>query len=73
MYTIDNEKLAEVTRIINAETDPKATEELIEAEICGDWNEGAAKARLLQMFEAVGLEDAWTTATRRRLSTILFG
>ncbi len=38
-----------------------------------DWNEGAAKARLLQMFEAVGLEDAWTTATRRRLSTILFG
>lgn len=41
MYTIDAEKLADVTRILNAETDPKATEELVEAEICGDWNEGA--------------------------------
>jgi putative thioredoxin len=38
-----------------------------------DWNEGAAKARLLQMFEAIGLEDPWVAATRRRLSTILFG
>lgn len=38
-----------------------------------EWNEGAAKAKLLQIFEAVGLEDAWVSATRRRLSTILFG
>ncbi len=38
-----------------------------------EWNEGAAKARLLQIFEAVGLEDPWVSATRRRLSTILFG
>lgn len=38
-----------------------------------EWNEGAAKAKLLQIFEAVGLEDAWVAATRRRLSTILFG
>jgi putative thioredoxin len=38
-----------------------------------DWNEGAAKARLLQMFEAIGLEDPWVAATRRQLSTILFG
>jgi putative thioredoxin len=37
------------------------------------WNDGAAKARLLQMFEAVGLEDPWVAATRRRLSLILFG
>lgn len=37
------------------------------------WNEGAAKAKLLQMFEAVGLEDAWVAAQRRRLSLILFG
>ena len=28
---------------------------------------------LLQIFEAVGLEDAWVAARRRRLSTILFG
>ncbi|MEQ1542413.1 MAG: tetratricopeptide repeat protein [Novosphingobium sp.] len=38
-----------------------------------EWNDGAAKAKLLQIFEAVGLEDPWVTATRRRLSLILFG
>jgi putative thioredoxin len=38
-----------------------------------EWNEGAAKARLLQIFEAVGLEDPWVAARRRRLSTVLFG
>jgi putative thioredoxin len=37
------------------------------------WNEGAARARLLQIFEAVGLEDPWVAATRRKLSLILFG
>lgn len=37
------------------------------------WNEGAAKAKLLQIFEAVGLEDPWVAANRRRLSLILFG
>ncbi|MEY2944026.1 MAG: thioredoxin [Pseudomonadota bacterium] len=37
------------------------------------WNEGAARAKLLQIFEVVGLEDAWVSAMRRRLSTILFG
>jgi putative thioredoxin len=37
------------------------------------WNEGAAKARLLQIFEAVGLEDPWVAAQRRRLSILLFG
>ncbi|HOB14719.1 MAG TPA: tetratricopeptide repeat protein [Novosphingobium sp.] len=38
-----------------------------------EWNDGAAKARLLQMFEVVGLEDPWVAAQRRRLSLILFG
>ncbi|MFD2580547.1 tetratricopeptide repeat protein [Novosphingobium colocasiae] len=38
-----------------------------------EWNEGAAKAKLLQIFEVVGLEDPWATTTRRKLSTILFG
>ena len=37
------------------------------------WNEGAARARLLQIFEAIGLEDPWVAATRRKLSTVLFG
>ena len=37
-----------------------------------DWNDGAARARLLKLFEAVGLGDAWVSAQRRRLSAILF-
>ncbi|MFN9376395.1 MAG: tetratricopeptide repeat protein [Novosphingobium sp.] len=38
-----------------------------------EWNEGAARAKLMQIFEAVGLEDPWVTATRRKLSLVLFG
>ncbi|PIW55852.1 MAG: co-chaperone YbbN [Sphingomonadales bacterium CG12_big_fil_rev_8_21_14_0_65_65_10] len=38
-----------------------------------EWNEGAAKAKLLQIFEAVGLEDPWVADKRRQLSLILFG
>lgn len=38
-----------------------------------EWNDSAARAKLLQIFEAVGLEDEWVIATRRRLSKILFG
>ncbi|WP_128893402.1 tetratricopeptide repeat protein [Erythrobacter sp. HKB08] len=38
-----------------------------------EWNEGAARTKLLQIFEAVGLEDEWVVTTRRRLSRILFG
>jgi putative thioredoxin len=36
------------------------------------WNDGAAKAQLLTLLEAVGLEDPWAGAQRRRLSAILF-
>jgi putative thioredoxin len=36
------------------------------------WNEGAARSRLLTLFDAVGLEDPWVAAQRRRLSAILF-
>lgn len=38
-----------------------------------EWNDGAARARLLKLFEAVGLEDPWVSAQRRKLSAILFG
>ncbi len=38
-----------------------------------DWNDGAARAQLLTLFEAIGLEDPWVAATRRRLSAVLFG
>ena len=38
-----------------------------------EWNEGAARAKLLKIFEATGLEDEWVVSTRRRLSRVLFG
>ncbi len=38
-----------------------------------DWNEGAARAKFLQLLEAEGLTDPWASAQRRRLSDILFG
>jgi putative thioredoxin len=37
-----------------------------------DWNDGAARKRLLQLLEAQGLEDQWARAQRRRLSALLF-
>ncbi|MDE0946228.1 MAG: tetratricopeptide repeat protein [Sphingobium sp.] len=36
------------------------------------WNDGAARAQLVTIFEAVGLEDPWVSAQRRKLSQILF-
>lgn len=36
------------------------------------WNDGAARAQLLKLFEATGLEDPWVAAQRRKLSQILF-
>jgi putative thioredoxin len=38
-----------------------------------EWQEDAARTKLLALFEAVGLEDPWVAAQRRRLSLILFG
>jgi putative thioredoxin len=38
-----------------------------------EWNEGAARAQLLKLFEVVGLMDPWVSTQRRRLSAILFG
>jgi len=37
-----------------------------------EWNDGAARKRFLQLLEAQGLEDPWSSAQRRRLSAILF-
>lgn len=36
------------------------------------WSDGAARDRLLKLFEATGLDDPWTLGQRRRLSAILF-
>ena len=38
-----------------------------------EWNDSAARAKLLKIFEAIGMEDEWVVATRRRLSRVLFG
>lgn len=37
-----------------------------------NWREGEARARLLRMFDAIGLEDPFCVATRRKLSSVLF-
>lgn len=57
----------------SGERDAAADELLAMIEADREWNDGAARAKLLQIFEAVGLEDAWVIATRRRLSRLLFG
>lgn len=67
-------QLAYATAAFAAGNRDAAAETLL-AMIAADraWNEGAARAKLLQIFEAVGLEDPWVAAMRRRLSIILFG
>ena len=37
-----------------------------------EWNEGAARKRLLQLIEAQGFEDPWGRTQRRRLSALIF-
>lgn len=37
-----------------------------------DWNDGAARAQLLQFFEAWGPGDPATVAGRQKLSSLLF-
>jgi putative thioredoxin len=37
-----------------------------------EWNDGAARQKFLQLLEAQGLEDPWSSAQRRRLSALLF-
>jgi putative thioredoxin len=37
-----------------------------------EWSEGAARRKFLQLLEAQGLEDPWSSAQRRRLSAVLF-
>jgi putative thioredoxin len=38
-----------------------------------EWGDGAARARLIEIFGLIGLEDPWVAATRRKLSAVLFG
>jgi putative thioredoxin len=65
-YDLANAKMAAGDR--NSAAD--ALLELIERD--REWNEGAARKRFLQLLEAQGLEDPWSSAQRRRLSALLF-
>ena len=53
--------------------DAAADELLAMVETDREWSDGAARAKLLDIFAAVGLEDPWVVTTRRRLSKLLFG
>ena len=53
--------------------DAAADELLTMIEADREWNDGAARTKLIDIFNAVGLEDPWVVATRRRLSKLLFG
>jgi putative thioredoxin len=55
------------------ERDAAADELLASIAADREWNDGAARQRLLKLFEVVGLEDPWVSKQRRRLSAILFG
>jgi len=51
----------------------KAVDHLLESiRLDREWNEQAARKQLLKLFEAVGLADPLTVASRKRLSAILF-
>ncbi len=59
--------------IASGDHDGAATHLLSIIEADKEWNDGAARAKLLSLFEVVGLEDEWVSSTRRKLSAILFG
>ena len=61
-YTIDAEKLTKIVEIVNLETDPAATEELIEAHICADWHEGAEHQAWIDNARPQEIAD-WVAAT----------
>jgi len=70
----DHQARLDLAVIRNARGDKQgATDILVESiRKDRDWNEGAAKARLLEFFEAWGPGDPATVKGRRQLSAILF-
>lgn len=71
----DHAKRLDLANALMAAGERDAAAEALLYSIAADreWNEGAAKARLLEIFAMIGLEDPWVAATRRKLSAILFG
>jgi len=71
----DQEARYELAGALMAAGDRDGAADLLLGSIESDreWNDGAARKRLLTLFEATGLEDPWVAAQRRRLSAVLFG
>jgi putative thioredoxin len=70
----DHEARLELANARMAEGDRDAASDALLEIIRRDreWNDGAARQRFLQLLEAQGLEDPWSSAQRRRLSALLF-
>jgi len=70
----DHGKRFDLAAALIARGDNDAAADALLAIIAADrgWNEGAAQAKLLKMFEAVGLGEPWSIRTRARLRSILF-
>ena len=65
----------DLANALMAAGDRDGAAETLLASIAADrtWNDAAARARLLEIFGMIGLEDPWVAAMRRKLSAILFG
>jgi putative thioredoxin len=70
----DNEARFELASAKMASGDRDGAADALLEIICRDreWNGGAARQRFLQLLEAQGLSDPWSSAQRRRLSAVLF-
>jgi putative thioredoxin len=70
----DHSARFELASALAARGDRDAAADHLLAIITADrgWNEGAAREKLLKMFEAAGLSDPWSVKTRARLRTIWF-
>lgn len=70
----DHEARYELAGILAARGERDAAADHLLESIARDreWNEGAARKRLLQLMDVAGIEDPWAGAQRRRLSAILF-
>jgi putative thioredoxin len=70
----DHQARFDLAGALLAKNDRDAAAEALLAIVAADrtWNEGAAQARLLKLFEAVGLGDPWSSKVRARLRSILF-
>jgi putative thioredoxin len=71
----DHQARYDLANALMAANDRDGAAEALLAIIATDreWNDGAARSRLIEIFSMIGLEDPWVAATRRKLSAILFG